>query len=171
MVRISQVFCITTPLFASGPLPGTHRHCHLLCTQHLTTTAANSAACVATCGWANPHAPALQANLTTIAAHCTRYNNHAPYMCTAVDTKTALPAGQLLEAVNGAEREQSAAPGEIPLGEWAATRVRPSLALHSLTTQLQLTHSSAQVSSAPQYPPLDKTRGGEGRRVSGRLCF
>ena len=103
----------------------------------------------------------------TCSVYCTWYNNYAPYLCTAVDTKTALPAGQLLEAVSGAEREQSAAPGEIPLGEWAATRVRPSLALHSLTTQLQLTHTSAQVGSAPQYPPLDKPRGGEEKRVEG----
>ena len=71
-----------------------------------------------------------------------------PYICSAVDTKATLRAGQLLEAVTDAERERSAAPGEVPLGEWAVFRVRPSLALHSLTTQLQLTQPSAQVSSA-----------------------
>ena len=67
-----------------------------------------------------------------------------------------LHAGQLLEAVSNAERERSAAPGEVPLGEWAAVRVRPSLALHSLTTQLQLTQSSAQVSSplACHFPQI-----------------
>ena len=69
-------------------------------------------------------------------------------MCSAVDTKATLHAGQLLEAVTNAERERSAAAGEVPLAEWAAFRVRPSLALHSLTTQLQLTQPSAQVSHA-----------------------
>ena len=72
-------------------------------------------------------------------------------MCSAVDTKAQLPAGQLLEAVSNAERERSAAPGEIPLGEWTAFRVRPSLALHSLTTQLQLTQPSPQVRAASAF--------------------
>lgn len=63
-----------------------------------------------------------------------------------MDTKGQLHAKELLEAVSNAERERSAAPGEVPLGEWTALRVRPSLGLHSLTTQLQLTQPSAQVS-------------------------
>lgn len=69
-------------------------------------------------------------------------------MPSAVDTKAQLRAGQLLEAVSNAERERAAAPNEVPLGEWSAFRVRPSLTLQSLTTQLQLPttpSTSAQV--------------------------
>lgn len=79
---------------------------------------------------------------------CRPCMDQGPHVCSAVDTKAAVHARQLLAAVSNAERERSAAPGEVPLGEWAAFRVRPSLALHSLTTQLQLTQPSAQVSSA-----------------------
>lgn len=60
-----------------------------------------------------------------------------------MDTKAQLRAGQLLEAVNNAERERAAAPDEVPLGEWTAVRVRPSLAAQSLTSQLQLAHHSS----------------------------
>ena len=61
----------------------------------------------------------------------------------AVETKAQLQAGQLLEAVDNAERERAAAPDEVPLGEWTAFRVRPNLTSQSLTTQLQLTSSAA----------------------------
>ena len=62
----------------------------------------------------------------------------------AVDTKAQLRAGQLLDAVGNAERERAAAPNEVPLGEWAAFRVRPNPALQSLTAQLQLTDQPSQ---------------------------
>ena len=81
----------------------------------------------------------------------TLHRSEAGLMSSAVDTKAQLRAGQLLEAVSNAERERAAAPDEVPLGEWTAFRVRPSLTLQSLTTQLQLTitHSpSAQVRRA-----------------------
>ncbi|KAL0040215.1 hypothetical protein WJX77_000548 [Trebouxia sp. C0004] len=80
----------------------------------------------------------------------------------AVDTKAQLHAGQLLEAVNNAERERAAAPDEVPLGEWTAFRVKPSLTSHSLTTQLQLTNS---VSNSEQGEGSSSAAEGSTRRL------
>jgi hypothetical protein len=55
----------------------------------------------------------------------------------AVDTGASLVAAQLLEAVANAERERASSPGEAPLGEWEAWRVRPRYG-GSLTSQALL---------------------------------
>lgn len=68
----------------------------------------------------------------------------------AVDTKAQVSAVELLEAVNNAERERAAAPGQIPIGQWAALKVQADLNLSSqqLTSQLQLSIPSQAVSAS-----------------------
>ena len=51
-----------------------------------------------------------------------------------------MTGAELLSAVAAAERERAAAPGEAPLGEWAAVRIRPDAAA-PLTTQALLASS------------------------------
>lgn len=58
-----------------------------------------------------------------------------------------------MEAVGNAERERAASPGEAPLGEWEATRIKPDYGSH-LTTQVLLANSeeaktALQVTSWP----------------------
>ena len=46
--------------------------------------------------------------------------------CCAVNRQAQQAGQELLEQVAAAERERAAAPGESPLGEWEAVRVRPA---------------------------------------------
>ncbi|KAK9822709.1 hypothetical protein WJX81_005943 [Elliptochloris bilobata] len=82
----------------------------------------------------------------------------------AVDTQAGVTGAELLRAVAAAERERAAAPGEAPLGQWAAVRIR-SHAAAPLTTQALLA-SSEEAQAALQ-------EGGEGRRrgVARRLVL
>lgn len=67
----------------------------------------------------------------------------------AVDTKAQVNAAELLEAVSNAERERAAAPGEVPIGQWTALKVKGNLDMTSqpLTSQLQLSVSKQTVSN------------------------
>ena len=68
--------------------------------------------------------------------------------------QAVLPAAGLMEAVANAERERAAAPSEVPLGEWEATRIKPDYGTH-LTTQVLLANAE-EAKAALQvcnYPP------------------
>lgn len=75
--------------------------------------------------------------------------------------KQAQQAGQeLLEQVAAAERERAAAPGEAPLGEWEALRVRPdhdgaltSQALLASSEEAQDLLQACPTSCSPSIPP------------------
>lgn len=58
----------------------------------------------------------------------------------AVIKQADLTAEGLMSAVGSAERERAAAPGEVPLGEWEATRIKPEYGPH-LTSQALLANS------------------------------
>ena len=58
----------------------------------------------------------------------------------AVIKQAVLTAAGLMEAVANAERERAAAPSEVPLGEWEATRIKPDYGTH-LTTQVLLANA------------------------------
>ena len=73
-----------------------------------------------------------------------------------MDVRGALGALALLEAVGNAERERAAAPGEAPLGEWEAIRIRPDL--NAPLTSQALLASSIDAKAAIQVGSQDSYR-------------
>lgn len=90
----------------------------------------------------------------------------------AVDTQARVTGAELLSAVAAAERERAAAPGEAPLREWAAVRIRPDAAA-PLTTQALLA-SSEEAQAALQARMIKgsfKIELGSGEGVNVRHCW
>ena len=71
----------------------------------------------------------------------------------AVDTQAAVTGAALLSAVAAAERERAAAPGEAPLGDWAAVRIRPDAAAPLATQALLAGSDDAQAALQARRVP------------------
>ncbi len=71
----------------------------------------------------------------------------------AVDMQAAVTGAALLSAVAAAERERAAAPGEAPLGDWAAVRIRPDAAAPLATQALLARSDDAQAALQARRAP------------------
>ena len=87
-----------------------------------------------------------------------------------MDTQAGVTGAELLGAVAAAERERAAAPGEAPLGEWAAVRVRPDAAA-PLTTQALLASSEEAQAALQARRTLSSGLRAQGKRsgAAGQL--
>lgn len=70
---------------------------------------------------------------------CARLHSRDAY-AHAVIKQADLTATELIGAVANAERERAAMPGEVPVCEWEAVRIKPDYSTH-LTTQALLANS------------------------------